>query len=205
MPICSYCGREVEKTENEHVFPSCLYPKSKAGSTVQRLTVKACRECNGSWSDDEAHFRNVLVLSGDNPNEPRQELWQGPINRSFDEPDGQKRISDLLEIIRPIMTENGERHLIYPGEDKRVLRVVRKVIRGLAHFHGLVPYVSDEKVWADVLKYDVPGGLLKGLSYQHREPDIAEYLFEKTKDGEIHSAWMIRFFEAPTFVGLVYE
>ena len=65
--------------------------------------------------------------------------------------------------------------------------------------------MPDDKVWADILKYEVPEDLVKGMSYQHREPEIAEYFFEYTNDGEINSAWMIRFFEAPIFVGLVYE
>ncbi len=205
MPKCSYCGRNVDKTENEHVFPSCLYPKTKAGSKVQRLTIKACRQCNGSWSDDEAHFRNVLVLSGDHPNKPRQELWRGPVNRSFDQPDCKKRIDDLLALMRPVDTKKGERQLIFPGNDERILRVIRKIIRGLAHHHGLFPHVSDEKVWVDVLKYEVPKDLINGMSYQHREPDIAEYWYEETNDEEINSAWLIRFFEAPSFVGLIYK
>jgi len=205
MPLCSYCGREVDKPEREHVFPSCLYPKSKSKSKVQRLTIKACRECNGSWADDEAHFRNVLVLSGDNPNLPRQELWSGPIFRSFSEPDGHRRMDDILDLIKPIKTENGLRHAIYPGNDERVLRVVRKIIRGLSNYHGLVPFVPDDKVWADVLKYEIPEDLATNLIYHHREQDIAEYMFEETNDEDINSAWIIRFFEAPTFVGLVDE
>ncbi len=79
MLRCSYCGQIVEKTENEHVFPANIYPESKRGSKVQRLTIKAWRQCNGSQSDDEAHFRNVLSMAGENLNKPRQELWEGQL------------------------------------------------------------------------------------------------------------------------------
>ena len=205
MSKCSYCGRDVDKTENEHVFPSCLYPESKKGSKVQRLTIKACRQCNGSWSNDEAHFRNVLSMAGDNPNKPRQELWDGPINRSFDQPDGIKRIDDLLSIIRPVNNNEGERQLIFPGDDDKVLRVMRKIIRGLAHHHGLYPFLPDEKVWVDIQMRKVPEAFLEKMSYHHREPDIAEYWYEETNDDEINSGWLIRFFKAPTFVGLIYK
>src|SRR3990172_3746850 len=60
---CAYCGKITTKTDKEHVFPKCLYPKRK--SKVQRLTIPSCRDCNSNWSEDEAHFRNVLVLAGE--------------------------------------------------------------------------------------------------------------------------------------------
>jgi hypothetical protein len=204
MPVCSYCGQSVTKTEREHVFPSNLYPPSKSGSKVQRLTVAACRECNGSWADDEAHFRNVLMMSGDDPNSPRTELWEGRVRRSFDQPDGIKRIDDLLALMRPVESEEGKRHMIYPAEDERILRVVRKIIRGLAHHHGLLPFVPEERVWVDVQRYAIPADLISQMTYQHRESDIAEYWYEAQEDEEIHSAWLLRFFEAPSFVGLIY-
>ena len=148
MQICSYCGRPVDKVQREHVFPSNLYPPSSLESKVQRLTIPACGECNNSWSDDEAHFRNVMVMSGDDPNTARSEIWEGSIARSFDQPDGMKRIDDLLGFMRPVDTKAGQRHKIFPAEDMRVMRVVRKVIRGLAHHHGLFQFVPDSDVWS---------------------------------------------------------
>ncbi len=35
-------------------------------------------------------------MAGENLNKQRQELWEGPINRSFDQPDGIKRIDDEI-------------------------------------------------------------------------------------------------------------
>ncbi len=62
---CAYCGAAAAKRdlEREHVFPRCCYPASRGSSKVQRLTVPACRACNGSWSDDEAHFRSIMVIA----------------------------------------------------------------------------------------------------------------------------------------------
>ena len=203
MPICSYCGQVVDKTEREHVFPRCLYPPSKGKSQVQRLTVEACRKCNGSWSNDEAHFRNVLVLTGDTPNAPRRELWDGKIRRSFDQPDGAKRIADLLALMKPVDIDGVERQMIYPGEDEKVLRVVRKVIRGLAHHHGLLPFMLDDRVWAAASPPEISEQLLCEMHYHHREPDIAEYWYEEGDGTGFHSAWLLRFFEAPSFVGMI--
>jgi len=142
-------------------------------------------------------------MSGFNPNAPRRELWDGPVNRSFDEPDALKRIDDLLALIRPVEIDGIERQVIYPAEDGRVLRVVRKIIRGLAHHHDLFPSIPDDRVWADVQRYDVPARLLSEMEYHHREPDVAEYWYQISDDPEVHSAWILRIFHAPSFVGLI--
>lgn len=170
---------------------------------MQRLTIPACRDCNCSWSNDEAHFRTVLVMSGDEPNAPRRELWDGPINRSFDQPDGVKRIDDVLALMRPVEIDSVERHMIYPAEDDKILRVVRKIIRGLSHHHDLLPFAKDDRVWTDVQRYEIPEELVSTMAYHHREPDIAEYWYELIDGSEIHSAWLLRFFEAPSFVGII--
>src|SRR4030042_5934571 len=106
MPtMCSYCGERIA-TDNEHVFPHNLYPISKAQSRVQRLTIPSCNDCNKGWSDDEAHFRNVLALAGE-PNDARRELWQTTIRRSFEKKDGARRLRDLVESMRSVEI-NGE-------------------------------------------------------------------------------------------------
>lgn len=202
-PTCAYCGLPAPRLEREHVFPRCLYPKSKAQSKVQRLTVPACTSCNNSWADDEAHFRNVLVVAGDPPNLARHELWKNKVLPSFDQPDGARRINDLLEIMKSAQTQTGEREMVYPAEDERVLRVVRKVIRGLSHYHGLASPVPDSNVWVDVLRFRIPDYLLDKMEHHHREKDIAEYRFEITSDPPIVSTWAITFYERVTFVGML--
>lgn len=72
--------------EREHVIPKNLYPSSKANSKVQRLTVYACHQCNNGWADDEAHFRNMLIIAGE-PNDSVREIWATTMRRSFDEID----------------------------------------------------------------------------------------------------------------------
>src|SRR5687767_8123009 len=145
-PICAYCGRPVLKAEKEHAISRCLYPRG-GSPTTQRLTVPACRECNASWADDEVHFRNVLSIAGV-PNRPRSELWETSIRRSFEERDGQRRLYELVSMMKPV--EGTQEYKVFPAEDPRVLRVVRKIIRGLSYHHeGMV--VPDDTVWADIL------------------------------------------------------
>jgi len=145
-----------------------------------------------------------MVVSGDNPNPIRQELWEGPIRRSFDQPDGARRIDDLIGIMRPVHIDGAGRHMIYPSEDARILRVIRKIIRGLAHYHGLFPFLPDDRVWVDVQRYEIPQQFISEMTYYHREPDVADYWYGILDDAEVHSAWLLKFLEAPAFVGIVH-
>jgi hypothetical protein len=201
---CAYCGAADVKFEKEHVFPKCLYPPSKAHSRVQRMTVLACATCNRGWSDDEAHFRNMLLVSGDS-NAAVRELWQSKALPSFDEVDGSRRTQDLRRQMWLVETNEGPRYAVYPAEDKRVTRVIRKVIRGLCHYHHVMSPVREQQVWADVLKWEVPQRLLQELIYQHREEDIVQYWYGVLDDQLIHSVWLLTFFERCTFIGAVFR
>ncbi len=198
MNTCAYCGKPVPKSDRDHVIPKCLYPSSKSKSKVQRLTVPACRMCNGSWADDEAHFRNVLVIAG-KANPPVRELWNTTTNRGFQKVDGKRRLSDLLAQMKQV----GSRHIVYPGHDPKVMRIVCKIIRGLCYHHGIPTPIEEIRVWADVLKYVVPAAFLAKMTYAHREKDIFEYRYQVLEEMGIHSAWLLTFFERRTFIGLV--
>lgn len=199
---CAYCGKPVAKRDREHVFPKCLYPPSKAKSRVQRLTIPSCRDCNDGWADDEAHFRNVLTIAGE-PNAARKELWETNVLRSFDEIDGLRRMHDVANRMKPVNTDTGIRYKIYPGEDDRVIRVVKKVVKGLCYYHKVLTPVSDHRIWVDVLKYVIVPEFLDQMSHHHREQDIVEYRYQVLNEYGIHSAWLITFFEKMPFIGLV--
>ena len=202
---CAYCGATNVKLEREHVIPRSVYPPSKADSKIQRLTIPACASCNRGWSDDEAHFRSILSIAGD-PNSAVQELWDGSINRSFEEVDGRRRIADIWERMRPVKVGAAEWFAVYPATDPRFLRVLRKIVRGLHYHHGLEFPVSDDLVESDVLKYVVPQEFLESMPYHHRESDIFEYRFEvfdEFEDIPMRSAWLLTFFENRKFIAWV--
>lgn len=200
---CAYCPNGKAET-HDHVVPRALYPASKNSSRVQRVTVPACLECNNGWSGDEPHFRNVLLLCGE-ATAAVQELWAGKTRRSFYQLDGSKRLRDLVDELVPVQMAEGERHMIYPARDPRVVRIVRKVIRGLSHHHKLPSPISDGQVWADVQKFLVPPEFGAGMTQGHVDEDILQYQFWSLDDDDFHSCWVLRFFKRTAFFGIVYQ
>lgn len=186
------------------MVPRALYPPSKTTSRVRRITVPACEPCNNGWSGDEAHFRNVLLMSGEST-PVVHELWSGKTKRSFDKCDGRKQAVDLVTQLVPVQTPEGGRHMIYPGRDPRVMRIVRKVIRGLCHHHGLLSPVSDFQVWADVQQFLVPPEFDALMTVAHAEEDVLRYRFAVIDGPEQHSCWVLRFFDRTPFFGIVYR
>lgn len=200
---CAYCGKSGCKITRDHVIPRCLYPPSKKNSKVQLLKIPACAACNNGWSDDEVHFRNILLIAGQ-PNSPRFELWEKSALPSFDEADGFRRMDDLISMMIPVNLENGRTgHMVYPGKDKRVLRVVKKVIRGLSYYHKITWPLSEQRIKAYVLTFNFPKILQDQMEYYHRDPDIVEYRFQVLNENNISTIWLITFFQMVTFVGLV--
>jgi len=199
---CAYCGILFTKLDKEHVFPKCLYPASRSKSKVQRLTVPSCNKCNNGWSNDEAHFRNMLLISGE-PNDPVIELWQTTVARSFLQVDGRRRARDLVCQMKAISTSNGTQYMVFPAKDLRVVRVLKKIIRGLCYYHHVMSLVSEDQIWVDVLQYTIPSRFLDQMENHHREKDIVRYDFHVLNEQEIHSAWFLTFFERRTFIALV--
>jgi hypothetical protein len=198
---CAYCG--VDESDDipftgDHVIPKCLYPATHRDSNL--IVIDACRPCNNGFSYDEVHFRNVLVLAGES-NAPVRELWDRKIVRSFDRGDGPRRALEALKYTTKVQLEGEDRRLIYPGEDERVVRIVRKIIRGLTHFHRVESAVDESRILVTIhdapLLEDVqePGDVSRSF------PGVVRYLFRTTTDSK--PVWILTFFDRLTFVGLV--
>ncbi len=189
----------------DHVIPRALYPESKQSSKIQRITVPACQTCNGSWVDDEPHFRNILLISGE-PTPVVNELWQGKTRRRFGQLDGLRRRRDVAHRLVPVQIAGAERHKVYPADDPRFMRVLRKVIRGSSHHHNVRTAVSDEEVWADVQRFAVPPEFLTEMTEAHADSDVLEYRWAVLPGDEfVHSCWLLKFFGRTPFIGVVFH
>jgi hypothetical protein len=191
--------------ERGHVVPKSLYPDSRKTSRLQLITVPECAACNRGWSDDEPHFRTVLLLAGE-PNAPVKELWATKATPSFSEIDGRRRVLDVYERLVPVQVENVDRHMIYPGQDERVIRIIRKIVCGLSHHHGIESQIDSSRVFADVLRYSVPEELWQEGTFHERESDIFRYWFGRYDDEnekDLSSLWILTFFDRCTFIAVV--
>jgi hypothetical protein len=86
-------------------------------------------------------------------------------------------VHDLATQIVPVETPEGQRHMIYPAKDDRVLRIVRKIVRGVCHHHGLVLPVQESQVLADIQRFEVPSKFLAEMTHCHAEADVLQYWF----------------------------
>lgn len=200
---CAYCGLTDSPREKGHVIPDCMYP-SDTNSRIQRPTVPECSECKKIWQEAENQFRNVMVIAG-TPNRAAMEQWEGPVKRSFNKPSGGQWAKALVEQMVAIENTEGPVYNIYPANNPEVMCVIRKIIRGLCHYHGIATAVSDKRVWVDILKYQIPPYLKENMKWFHIGPELLEYAYEITNDKElnVHSAWYLRFYEQREFIGVV--
>lgn len=164
---CAYCGRILDDTvkkTDDHIFPKNLFPMSSRPDW-EPIIVPACESCNRKWSDPEEHFRNVVNVSGDfTP--AVEELFLDKIKRSFQRPESRGRIRDLLSLSESVEVDGKTRRRIYPARDPRVLNVIRKIVVGLCHHHGIATVLSMKRIWADVLRFSVPDEYLAKLRYE---------------------------------------
>jgi hypothetical protein len=111
----------------------------------------------------------------------------------------------MLDHVEEVKTPRGWVQMVFPGRDPRVMRVVRKVIRGLCHYHGLLSPVLDDQVWSDVQRFELAPRFLAGFEFAHVEEDVFQYRFGVIDDPEIHSGWLLRFFTRTPFFCVVYQ
>jgi len=185
--------------------PKSLYPNSRRTPDLQLITVPECAVCNRGWSDDEAYFRAVLLLAGSR-NEPVDEIWKTKMVPSLAEPDGFRRARDLVDRFVPVTVDGEDRQMIYPGRDARVLRIIKKIARGLSRHHRIEDGVSDARVFADVLRYSVPDDLWSKGTFHKGESDVFRYwcrTYDNEVEKELSSLWILTFFEQRDFIAVV--
>jgi hypothetical protein len=198
MKLCCYCGKLIKNIEKEHVIPRCLYPKNYDFSNVKMITIPACSECNRSFSDAEAHFRNIFTLISD-PNNISRKLFK-KVRKSLYKVDGKKRLTDILNEI----AVNGGHWIIYPAKDEKVIVILKKIIRGLSCYYDLLYPIREKQVLVNFNKYIIPENFLNEMNYHHQGKDIIEWRYVVMNDKALHSFWLLRFFKKVEFYGFVF-
>lgn len=140
-----------------------------------------------------------MTLAGDPPTNIKRELWDGPVNRGFDKSHGLDDLQLLVEKMVPVDMLEGRRHKVYPARDDCVLRVVRKMIRGLLYEHGLPSTVPDQAIRVDVLTFNVPTGIIDRMDFYDRDSDVVEYGYRVLNLEGVHTFWILTFFQTISF------
>jgi hypothetical protein len=197
---CAYCGVDGVPITRDHVIPKCLYPVTRRDSNL--IVVDACVPCNNGFSDDEVHFRNVVALAGES-NAAVKELWNTMIVPGFDREDGQRRVRQILEYTAKVQLEGEDRRLIFPGQDARVVRIIKKIVRGLSHFHEIESAVDEKRIHVTVHDAELSEGTLEPGDFSGRYPEIVRYSYKKDDTTDFKPVWILTFFDRLTFVALV--
>ncbi|MGA2966387.1 MAG: hypothetical protein ABSD64_09250 [Terriglobales bacterium] len=205
---CGYCGRDTGPSgEGEHVLPKCLYPDF-TGPTIQHVKIPACPDCNNSWENDEAHFKTMLVLCGPDPTPARKQLWERSV-RSFERPlHGEKEVRSITAqfVASPILNELGSPYQrIFPHKDPRVVRVLKKIVRGLEHFRtGDV--IPEDRVEMHPSTFPLPAAYQDDLTEVFVVPSVFSahaFFFSGTDASDMHSLWVLEFFESARFYAMI--
>ena len=77
-----------------------------------------------------------MLLAGE-PGGNVNKLWE-VFQRSLKKSDGRRQLKDIILQLK-LAKENN--YKIYPGQDERAIRIVKKVIRGLSHYHEIMTAV----------------------------------------------------------------
>ncbi len=144
-----------------------------------------------------------MAIAGESNGAVRN-LWTGKIQRGFRDVDGRARAREVTSHMRPVAELPG-RHMIFPAEIPGVMRMVRKIARGLCHHHKLLTPVLDEQVWADVSRFRIPDEYLDEMYLGYVHPQVARYRYAVIGEFDIHSVWLIEFFGRTEFMCIVYD
>jgi hypothetical protein len=198
---CAYCGTtEIERTKG-HVIPKSLYPDSLPNA--QRITVPECMDCKALWEDAEPQFRNTMVAIWDPETVVEDSRWR-KMQRSMSKCDGPRRYRDFIDLLVAQNTPKGKRHAIYPAKDPQCNLILRRIVRGLCHHHGLGSAIADSRVWCDVMQFSVPEAFRSEITWHELSPGFCTYGYTVLGDERFHSFWLIRFSNhAKSFCGAI--
>jgi hypothetical protein len=78
---CIHCGKPVDETTKDHVFPTSWYPETTPEDT-RRWTAPSCGECNNSLGSMEKKVLSRLILCVD-PQKPEAAGLYAKLKRSL--------------------------------------------------------------------------------------------------------------------------
>lgn len=146
-----------------------------------------------------------MVLCAPDDNQHAAEKWNGPIRDAHGrEMDGKKRMRELLKWIVKQETPDGEVAKLFPGSIENVHIIVRKMVRGLCHWHNLGTQVKDHQVLSLGQFENQPPADAKAVEFNHL-PGVFRYSFfhRHLEEETFHVTWLLTFYEQVSFISFV--
>ena len=137
--ICIHCCNviDLEKTTKEHIPSKCLL---KEPYPEELMVMKACQECNASFSRDEEYFSALLAAVLVGSTDPAKQKTPKGSRRFTKQPALRARIEKSKRVTRTLF---GETEIVFMPELGRIENVVVKNARG----HAL--YELDRAVFSE--------------------------------------------------------
>ncbi|MGD0462336.1 MAG: hypothetical protein ABSB74_07585 [Tepidisphaeraceae bacterium] len=137
----------------------------------------------------------------------REEIW-GDACRSFQRPDGGTKDREAIaELLVPHVTSGGSdesTHKIFPLKDQRILRVLRKIVRGLTYRHTGDIIADETRVQLIDCNVEELPELIR-IAYHVPRVFTAWAFVTDLCVGpmNIHSIWHLRFFDNALITAIV--
>lgn len=128
--LCIHCGCHVtaNKGSREHVPSRCLLKKPYPD---ELMVMRACRECNAAFSDDEEYFAALLAAVLTGSTDPEKQTTEQAARLFRRQSNLRSRIDASRTKVRTLF---GEEWIVFEPERERVERVVVKNARAHALF-----------------------------------------------------------------------
>jgi hypothetical protein len=201
---CAYCGKIDTPRHKGHVISYQQYPHNTPAN-VNRPVVPECDNCAKLWNDAEPFFRNMLIIAG-KENEAVLEKWHGPVLRSFYEVDGPDRVLELADrMVKLDQPVNGSEYMIFPNRDPQVMLILRRIVRGLCHYHNLGTAIADDRVQGRLVEASLPTELIGDFTHVNLGDAFCQYGYSdlRGKDPSFHSVWYVRFYNRTSFWAVI--
>jgi len=142
---CIYCGVRNAETR-DHVPPRSFFPKPRPSDLI---TIPSCSKCNQDAGKDEEFFLATFMFGPAGGTDEGKRLWNQKIRRALQKNLGLRR--RIAKNLHPVEIFSPHGLFIRKGmgiklENKRHLRIIRMITRGLYYFEFDEPLSPDADI-----------------------------------------------------------
>ncbi len=159
MPICAFCGQNVEKVTKDHIPPKGVFGKN---ANYDLITVPSCRACNEGSSKDDEYFK-ILAIEWEASSHATAANVMDSVRRSLLIPEKKRYRSELMRNTKPTDLLSPGGLFIKPGGELqvnvgRLAKTATKIVRGLFYHLQKKPVPVGYFAYCTLLDFFLDGG-----------------------------------------------